>query len=136
MSIIADVILASAQQASQYDASEDCAAVERIELNDITELEVSVLWSIIDEVEFDFDEHELEFVDSNEEINLYLFPDSLIFSLAKLNKGEIESFSAEWADIEEMQWPHDRALEVLTSLVSLAQKAKAQAKSLYLWSSL
>lgn len=136
MSILADIFLASSQQALSYDGTDKHEEIEKIELTDITELELGVLWSIIDEIEFDFDEHELEFIDNSGDASLYLFPDSFIFSLARLTKEDVEEFAVNWADIDEMQWPQEQAQETLTALVNLAQKAKEQAKSLYLWSSL
>lgn len=136
MSILADIFVATPEQALAYDGTEKNDNIERIELTDVTELELAILWSVVEEIEFDFDEHELEFIDNTDDISLYRFPDSLIFLLSRLTKDDIEKFAAIWADTEEMQWSPEQAQEALTSLVNLAQKALDQAKSIYLWSSL
>lgn len=136
MCIIADIFLASPEQAEAYNGVEKDDTIERIELTNITELELAMLWSIIDQTEFDFDEHELEFIDDRDNAAIYRFSDSFIFLLSRLTKEDIAQFSSAWSDEQETQSPAEQSQHVLTELVNLARKALDRGKSIYLWSAL
>ncbi|QWF17545.1 hypothetical protein [Lysobacter capsici] len=143
MSIMSDFIVATASDArayAQWTASGETAASSRYTVasyNGLTDLEVSNLWAILTDEEWDIDVHELpgEPGDEDEDSMLSQFPAPLVNALAALQETALSDIAAQWAQSEELDWEPEALLPVVTDLRRLAAQAKGEGKHLYLWSS-
>jgi hypothetical protein len=131
VSILAAVFIATKKEALIYNAQSP--NYERLELPGLTDIELSTLWALIQEKEFDFDKHELGELDTDAGALMFSFPKRFIADLAGLGEARISSVTTQWAESEEMQWPTVQAQEVLIALISLAKTALAQSKGMFLW---
>lgn len=143
MGLLADVFVAESKDALAYEdlhsqGSLPAGRFERAELKGLTDLELTTLWALVQDEEWDLDQHALEAIGEPGETWLFRFPDTFTEALASLDRSHISRVAPLWADTEEMQeeWEPSVAQAVIEELVRLARRARATSKPLFLWGSL
>lgn len=144
MGILADIFVATEDEALAYESSidsDDIEKYERVEFKGLTGLEFGTLWAILENEEWDVDVHMLEDVSYGEdgETWLMMFPDELISLLCSVENNNFESVLDQWAITEELQmsgWEPAEVGTVLEDLIRLAKTAQSSKRGLYLWGSL
>lgn len=141
MSILTDLFVADAENAQLYESiqSQDQFPIDRFEraqFKSLTDLEFTTLWALIQNEEWDIDQHSLEVIGEPDDTWLFKFPPSFVEALSSLDQAGISRVSPLWASTEEMEWEPSEAQEVIEELVRLAKLTKYSSKGLYLWGSL
>jgi hypothetical protein len=144
MGILADIFVATEDEALAYESSidsDDIEKYERVEFKGLTGLEFGTLWAILENEEWDVDVHMLEDVSYGDdgETWLMMFPDELISLLCSVENNNFESVLDQWAITEELQmsgWEPAEVGTVLKDLIRLAKTAQSSKRGLYLWGSL
>ena len=140
MSILGDLFVTDADSAQLYEKfqSQDKFPVDRFEraqFKSLTDLEFTTLLALIQNEEWDIDQHSLEVMGVPDDTWLFKFPPSFVDALSSLDKAGVSRVSPLWASTEEMEWEPSEAQEVIEELVRLAKLAKSNSKGLYLWGS-
>jgi hypothetical protein len=144
MGIFADIFVASAEHAVEYESlffagkALPAKRYERVEYKNLMGLNFGILWAIIEGKEWDADRHMLENITHGEEGETWLerFPDEFTAALAAMDRETMERVTVAWAGTEELQWPPELLAPVTTDLKRLAALARGSGKGLYLWGSL
>jgi len=140
MSILSDLFVTDADDAQLYEKlqSQDQFPIDRFEraqFKGLTDLEFTTLWALVQNEEWDIDQHSLEVIGVPGDTWLFKFPSLFVDSLSSLDQAGISRVSPLWAATEEMEWEPSEAQEVIEELVRLAKFAKSNSKGLYLWGS-
>jgi hypothetical protein len=138
MSILADLFVAKPEDAPEYEEAmgESDARFEVEQFKGFTQLELEILWAMLEQKEWDPERHALAFVEEPGDSWLCRFPDELVDRLAALAPAEVGPLSTKWAAIEELNAPPDEIAPVTEALVRLAKSAKTSGRGLFLWGSL
>ena len=141
MGQLADVFIAEPEDALAYEDLQNKGELpadrfERAEFKGLSDLELTTLWALMQNEEWDLDQHNLEVIGEPGETWLFRFPSTFIEALASLNQADISRVAPLWADTEELQWEPSEAQEVIEELVRLARLARDTSKPLFLWGSL
>ncbi|WP_295479490.1 hypothetical protein [uncultured Pseudomonas sp.] len=143
MGVLADFFVASEADALRYaarieklDGGEEIEALLKpVQYKSFTDLEISTLWAILEEQEWDDERHMPEdiFLGDDGESWLYRFPNELTEVLAHANEVAVSKASVLWSATEELSCEPEDLVPVLNDLQSLAKQAMESGKSLYLW---
>jgi hypothetical protein len=108
------------------------------ETGNLTCVEVSTLWAILEKVEWNFERHVLPEMlgDGDGESWLHEFPIELTGLLSALGESEIEEAASDWAETEELRCLPSNLIPGLNELSRLARVAQAEGRQIYLWGSL
>ncbi len=143
MGILSDFFLADPSDAPRYRPGSpghlEPDASDLAEFKNLMNLQIEILWSILEGKEWDSAAHGLAYLEVGEEDEacLFQFPAALVSRIAALNESEISAAAASWAGTEELlRWEPEHAEEVIRELVRLSRRSLATGKGLFLWCSL
>jgi hypothetical protein len=140
VSTLADFFIASEDLAPSYAGDEQAwPAGEVVSATSLNVLHFEILQAIFEGKEWEDGAFE-EFKEVGEADEdgpwTHRFPNSFTEKLAAATPEELEKAGAEWAETEEMSGDSDGIVPLLEQLQTLAQKAQASGRGLFLWSSL
>jgi len=146
MGIIADIFVSNNEEALKYGDSQlgdytlRISKYNPIELRNLTDLNFSTLWALLENEEWDIDNHELEEIDfaSDGESWLFKFPDKLCILLSSLNSARSQPLAEAWAKTDELKmsrWSTSDAFDVISKLVNSCKEAVSKNLGVYLWGS-
>jgi hypothetical protein len=135
MSLLAHIYVAHDEEAVSYDTTPD-QFTDRAHYEGFTVGELSILWSIMRDVEWDVsvlvDFPRLPQVEGRRQI--FRLPTAMATELAALSTDRVASVSSAWAATEELLgWPPETAGKLVGDMVYLARRATETGRSLYLW---
>jgi hypothetical protein len=140
VSTLADFFVASDDLAPSYAGDEQAwPAGEVVSATSLNVLHFEILQAIFEGKEWEdgaFDEFQEVGKTDEDGQWIHRFPDSFTEKLATATPEALEKAGAEWTETEEMSGDSDGILPLLVQLQSLAQKAQASGRGLFLWSSL
>ena len=143
MGILADIFVSDTSEALAYETSQigdwtsHINRYQPIQLRNLTNLEFSTLWALLENEEWDLDKHDLEVIEFSEdgESWLYKFPEKLINLLSNLDSDSCIPFAEAWAKTDELAmsaWTVSEAQDVLIQLIKASKKAHESKQGLYL----
>jgi len=138
MGILADLYVATEDEAARYDGSPD-GFPHRLESKRITGLELSTLWALMRDVEWSagmMDDFPLVMERDEGEVYVLRLPDAMTATLARIPPDQLSVAAAKWVATEEMAGSSAEDIRpFLEALVGLARKATETERSIYLWNS-
>jgi hypothetical protein len=136
MGLLADFFLSrDDDDAIRYDEKPTSFA-DRLELKRLTELELSTLWAIMRNVEWDvsmLDQFPSILVRDGGERTILRLPDAFLTDLTGLSPADTPPVASKWAATDELGCKADDVLPVIEGLRTLALKASGTQKHVYLW---
>jgi hypothetical protein len=136
MGLLADIYLASDDaHALQYDSAPQ-ASTHRLQVGVITELQLSMLWAVVQGVKWEAKSLR-QFVnvfhtDDGERLITRL-PAALLTELANLSPEQISAVAQKWAATAEMSCKPDSARTIIEGLIVSGRKAAETQQNVYLW---
>lgn len=142
MSILADFFVDDVENAGSYeDRSDTFDDRRRVRAKNVTSLELSMLWVILqgrewDDVDLDAF-GEVQFADDGSR-SVHRFPDDFVASLAELDDAATRSAAERWIDIEEFGdlWDVTAGVEVISDIRRLAMMATESGQGVFIWNCL
>jgi len=136
MSVLSDFYLAEPQHAKSYDVDQKCPEIDRAQYKGMTPLELSMLWAITQQKEWDvamMDEFpEILVVDGGQRLT-YQVPQAAVERFASLSGPEISTAAAAWSQTEELSCEPGDVQPVIEEIVRLSKRGLEMNRSLYLW---
>lgn len=135
MGILADIYVSRDDEAIKYDTVPDQFA-ERAKYKSITPLELSMLWAIMQGIQWDvalMDEFPCLLQINSGERLIHGLPAAMVVELTRLTPEKVADVSPKWAAIEELCRPPEEARPVVEDLVRLSLHAAESGQSVYLW---
>jgi len=136
----ADFLVADLEAAKGYDAFVRCKASRPIladvfETGNLTAVEITTLWAILEHVEWSADRHFVPELLSDGEGDSWLheLPLDVVQLLNGLDEKSTQDTAREWAATEELMCSPNDLLPGLNELRQLASKAIEMKKGLFLW---
>jgi hypothetical protein len=140
MGILADLFVADPADAVSYEtfigSPPPADRFEVHQLGGLTQLELEILWAILDGEEWSPKRYSLEPVGEPGESWLFRFPAPFVERLRMLAPADMPSAATKWGAIEELACDGKTIRPVLEALVSLARSATTKRRALFLWGSL
>lgn len=136
MGVLADFYVSSDDTAVRYDEDQKAAEGEVIQGKRITPLEVSTLWAILRGIEWDasmMDELPTVLVRDGGERLIHKLPAGLVESLAEASAKALTEAAAAWAATEELACAPEDLQPFLQELQTLARRAQATERGMFLW---
>ena len=135
MGLLADIYVSRDDEALSYDST-PAKFAERAQYKRISPLELSMLWAIMCDIEWDLSSLD-EFpcllqVDGGDRA-IHRLPAQMVTDLSRLTPARIAAVSPKWAVTEELGWSPDDAQPVVEDLVRLARRAAESGRNVYLW---
>ena len=135
MSVLADIYISRDADAVKYDTAPDQFA-DRAQYKGFSPLEFSILWSIIQGVEWDVAMMDkfpcLLEIDGGERL-VHRFPAAMVSELASLSPDRVASVTSAWAATEELNCNPENIRPVVDDLVRLSRRAGETSQSVHLW---
>jgi hypothetical protein len=140
MSVLSDFIIASGDSVPSYDGISGYPDADRCQFKRITPLEAAGLLEAL-RGEGDRISMLSEFpLLTPEEAEMWTMgvPEDFVIRLAELDSAGIARVAEQFSRItaEELGWSTEDSISTLTDLTSLARRARAEQKRMYLWNSL
>ena len=139
MSLLSELYVSSATEATKYDDTPEPFAPYRAEYQGLTSEEFANLWAVLcdrEPMESDVDAFDtLLNVDDGQRL-INRFPDDFVTRLADLSEHDLESVAQKWVQHGELSFMECRpsdAMPILESLRNLANVAVKEQKLLCLW---
>ena len=136
MGLLADFFLSrDDDSAIQYDEKPTSFA-DRLELKGLTELELSTLWAIMRDAEWDLsmvDQFPSVLVRDGGERTIHRLPDALLANLTELRPADTPAVASKWAATDELACKADDVIPIIEALRTLALKASGTQNHVYLW---
>jgi len=146
MGIISDFFVADETDAFKYEdlaTSGDTLKLHEqfnpVQYNGYTDLELSTLWAILENQEWDLETHSLKKYSFGEDGETWLmsFPNSFRNMLCDLNEEKFELVTSEWVSTEELNYhENDVSIRLVRDLIYLSKLSKKTNNPLFLWGSL
>ena len=141
MGLLADIYISDPVAAKKYNEPAAQAEYDRVEWHDLTELDFSSLWSVLQGVPWSqahMDEFECIFSTSDGERAIFRFPQDMISSLSDLAEDKFNNVAAGWIkeELEKLGCTQEEVERSVSDLARLSRSALTSGKSLYLWNSL
>lgn len=137
MALLSDFFLAErSADAVRYDAERETFAGNRFQHKRITDVELSILWSILRDEEWDSDTldlFEMVFEADNGDRLIIQLPHELMSDLASVPPDMELELAEAWADTEELSCPAREVLPVVRGLTDLSRRALERECGMYLW---
>jgi hypothetical protein len=137
MGVLADIYVASTEEAVSYDDPSSAENFERVQYKSLTALELSTLWAIIQGVPWGvtmMKEFECMLTIDEGERMIERFPEAFTTHLGRMTEEETKSVASQWAQTEELErFPEDAVNSIVLDLCRLARTAGASGKGLFLW---
>jgi hypothetical protein len=136
MSVLADVYLSSGDEdAARYD-KQPASFADRLQLTSLTNLELSTLWAIMRNSEWDVDLLDqfpcILQVDGGQR-TIHRLPSAMLSDLVGLAAQDLSVIVSKWAATDEMACEPKDASPVVDGLIRMARRASETEKSAYLW---
>jgi len=135
MSILADIYISRDDEALKYDTTPE-QFTDRAQYKGMTPLEVSMLWSIMQGIEWDvalMDEFPCLLQLQGGERLIHKFPAEMVSALSKLSSDRAGTVTAAWAATEQLSCSPDDIRPAIDDMVRLAGRALDSGKSMFLW---
>jgi len=135
MGILADIYISQDNEAAGYDTTPGQFA-ERAQYKGFTPLELSMLWSIMRNAQWDvalMGKFTCLLEKDDGERQIHSLPAEMVTDLSRLTADQIADLSSQWAVTEELGWPPEAAREVIEGLVRLTRRAAESGRKVYLW---
>jgi hypothetical protein len=135
MSLLAEIYVSRDADAVRYDTAPEQFA-DRSQHKGFGPVELSILWSIMQNVEWDvpmLDEFPCLLQISGGERLIHRIPQAMITELAELSPDRVALVTSAWAAIEELNCSPEDIRPVVDDLVHLARLATEMNRGLYLW---
>lgn len=140
MGVLADLFIATADEAAQYQSSrKDLEHFQPLQYKGLTDIEFGILWSLLENQEWNVERHLLEEITFDDDCSLFQFQNDLLQLLSTITDTQLETFATQWSQTEELKeshWKYEATLKLLQDLNRLANKVIGTDKGLYLWVSL
>lgn len=140
MGVLADIFIATADEAEQYQSSKkDLEQFHPLQYKGVTDIEFGILWALLENQEWNVERHLLEEINFDDECSLFQFQTDFLKLLGSLSPEQLETTATQWFATEELQesrWTYETVLTLLQNLNHLAKKIIGSDKGLYLWVSL
>ncbi len=140
MGILADLFVATNSTARMYEQrhlSGDLGdEYDRAEFRGFTDLNLGMLWALIDGQEFDFAQYSLEEVVPPDESWLFRLPPAFVQKLEGLKDLDIDKLAESWANTEEMACKPSDVRPIIEQLIRLVGVSIHSSQGLFLWGSL
>jgi len=133
--LVADLDVARAYGAFLRGEGSRPTLIAAFETGNLTGVEITTLWAILERIEWNADRHILPELLSDGEGNSWLheLPPDLVQLLAGLGEESVQEVARDWAATEELMCAPSDLLPGLNELSRLAQLAIEVKKSLFLW---
>lgn len=136
MALLSHFYLSTPGEAAKYDAEPMAFDGVRYPFERITDVELSILWSILRDEEWDtdlLDHFEMVFeVESGDRLIISV-PQEMLDALAALPEDLVQEAAEVWAETEELDADPAEIRPIVDALITLGRKAKADGKQVYLW---
>lgn len=137
MALLSEFFIAErTTDALRYNTEPESFAEHRFQSKRITDVELSILWSILRDEEWDsdtLDDFTMIYEAENGDRLIIQLPPPLLTDLAAV-PPEVEMELAEaWADTEELACPAREIMPVVRGLLDLSRRALERECGLYLW---
>lgn len=139
MSILADLFVASAEDARQYAMPDFHQSIKArlipAEYKGLTTLELGTFWALLEGSAWSPERHDFidESIEGDDGSWLYRFPKSLVHLLATASETRLAEARTEWAATDEISGTPEGLEPLVSDLRKLAQRAQQAGLSLYLW---
>ncbi len=136
MSIFSDLYISTSDQADQYNTQNPFADNERIRCSDITIVELSLLWTLVEKREWNPDQlKEFACVSRRKdgECSIHRLPERLIEALATIHPDKVRAIAVNWAEAPEIASPASAMEPLIRTLIELAVRALATRRELFIW---
>lgn len=125
MSLPNTLFISTRQEAIAHAKGEQVAVTGMYKFGGLTDLDISILFSIAADEEFDFDLHEILPMDEVEDSEVFELPARFVQVLAAKGVADIPVLAKEWAATEELQCDPAGLIPVVTALIDLSKKVGA-----------
>ena len=135
MGLLADLYISPGNEAVKYDTAPD-EFPERVEYKGFTELELSILWSIIRGIKWDvamMNDFPCLLQTDGGERAIHKVPSLMAQELAALSPDQITSAASSWAASEEINGDPEDIRPIVDDLARLAREAGQTSRNVYLW---
>lgn len=136
MALLSHFYLASPEDATKYDTEPMAFDGVRYPFERITDVELSILWSILRDEEWDtdlLDHFEMVFEADGGERLIITVPQELLDALAALPEELVQEAAEVWAETEELDADPSEIRPIVDALITLGKLAKEHGKQVYLW---
>lgn len=137
MALLSEFYLAERNaDAVRYDTEPDAFAEVRFQSKRITDVELSILWSILKDEEWDsdsLDEFEMVHESGHGDRLIIRLPPQLLTDIASVPPDMEQELAEAWADTEELACPAREILPVVRGLADLSRRALERECGVYLW---
>lgn len=125
-----DIFIANTStEACLYDVTNP--SLPHVPLPLLTDYEISALWASLTNSKLTA-AYALIFIDIDSDALLYQLPPAFCNALATLNEKQIITAAAIWSEYEDIPWRKDKAQLKIQEIHTLAKRAIAENKALYL----
>lgn len=139
MGLLTELLIGTEDDAKAYAESRGTrppAAVGRVALGDLTNLEFEMLWAILENKAWDASTHALREVWHGANSFLFEFPNRYVSTLMVLNPRNVTSASVAWSATDEMRATPQEVVPIIEQMVLLARLVASSHNRLFLWFSL
>jgi ATP-dependent helicase YprA (DUF1998 family) len=136
VALLSEFYLSTPETAVHYDTTRDTFTGKRHKCERITDVELSILWSILRDEEWDsdlLDHFEMVFEAGGGERLIIQLPAEFIDTVVQLPVDLIAEAAEVWADTEELQCEPAEVQPVVEALATLGAHAKENNQNVYLW---
>ena len=136
MALQSHFYLSAADDASRYDTAPDSFAPDRYAFERITDVELSILWSILRDEEWDsdlLDHFDMIFEQGGGERLVIKLPAEFLAMVAQLEGEDLDEAAEIWAETEELDCETAEILPIVQALKNLALASADTGKGVYLW---
>jgi hypothetical protein len=136
MGLLADIYLSRDDaEAVRYD-EEPATFADRIQFRGFTTLELSTLWALMRDVEWDvksLDRFPCVLQLDGGGRSIYRIPKDMLEDLARLTPKEMSVVSGKWAATDELACEPSDVRPIIEGLASLAVRASKTGRNIYFW---
>lgn len=136
MALLSEFYLSTPDAATMYDATRDTFTGPRHKFERITDVELSILWSILRDEEWDsdlLDHFEMVFEAGGGDRIIIQLPKEFIDTVVDLPVDLVGEAAEVWADTEELQCEPGDVQPVIEALATLGRNARDTQENVYLW---
>lgn len=136
MALLSEFYLSKPEDAARYDTEPAAFVASAAKFERITDVELSILWSILRDEEWDsdlLDDFEMVFEEGGGERLIIKLPEEFLNMLVQLTPELAVEAAEVWADTEELQCEPEEVQPVIEALAALAHRSKESGEGVYLW---
>ena len=136
MSVLADIYVSSPERATDYDTDQTPFRNESASWKQFTELEMSMLWALLQGREWDvdlMDRFDKVLVKDGGERLITRLPDELLYEVLAADDGARDRVLTDWAASEELSCDVEEVRPFWDDLKRLADVAVTSGRGVFLW---